>query len=52
MADSFGLELGKKTEFVARWGKQGNKGLIAVPKQKHKELEKMTNPPKVTVEKI
>jgi len=44
--------LGKNFACVARWGKQGDKRIIVVPKEYHKKLEKYTNPVKVTIEEI
>jgi hypothetical protein len=46
------LEMTKKLSFIAKYGIQGEKMIIIVPKQNHKDLMKFSKPMKVTVEEM
>jgi hypothetical protein len=46
------LEMTKKLSFVAKYGIQGEKMIIIVPKTYHKDLIKFRKPVKVTVEEM
>ena len=46
------LEMAKKLSFIAKYGIQGEKMIIIVPKPYHNDLKKFRKPVKVLVEEM